>query len=172
LRRAHSEHPIAAVQTEYSLWSRNAEIAVLEACKQLGAAFVAFSPLGRGFLSGSVDHPDALEEKDIRRHMPRFQQPAFAANKALLIQLQQLAEQASCSSGQLALQWLLSQGEHIIPIPGTRSIQHLEENIQAAQLAIPEAILLAAGELVNQHTVEGARYAAATLAEIDTEQFA
>jgi aryl-alcohol dehydrogenase-like predicted oxidoreductase len=171
LRRAHSEHPIAAVQTEYSLWTRNAEIAVLEACKQLGAAFVAFSPLARGFLGGSVTDPEALEAKDIRRNMPRFQQPAFAANQPLLVQLQALAKEAGCSSGQLALRWLLNQGEHIIPIPGTRSIQHLEENFQAAQLAIPEAIMLAAGELINQQSVKGDRYAAATQAEIDTEQF-
>ncbi|MBB92386.1 aldo/keto reductase [Ketobacter sp.] len=171
LHRAHAEHPIAAVQTEYSLWSRNAEIAVLEACKELGAAFVAFSPLARGFLSGGVDDPDALEAKDIRRNMPRFQQPAFAANKALLVQLQKLAEEAGCSSGQLALQWLLNQGEHILPIPGTRSVQHMEENIQAAGLKLNESVLQAAGDLINQQSIYGARYPDATLAEIDTEDF-
>ena len=172
LRRAHAEYPIAAVQSEYSLWSRNIEIAVSDTCKELGATLVAFSPLGRGFLGGGVEDPATLEEKDIRRNMPRFQQPAFADNQVLLVQLQKLAQQVDCSSGQLALHWLLNQAEHIIPIPGTRSIQHLEENIQAAELKIPEGILQAAGELINQHTVKGARYAAATQVEIDTEEFA
>ncbi|NHN36654.1 aldo/keto reductase [Pseudomaricurvus alcaniphilus] len=172
LRKAHAVHPIAAVQTEYSLWTRNAEIAMLDACKDIGAAFVAFSPLARGFLTATIDDPETLEAKDIRRGMPRFQQPNFDANMTLLGPFKELAAQANCTPGQLALNWVLNQGEHIIPIPGTRSIAHLEENVQAAELDIDAAILQAAGELINQTSVTGPRYPAATQAEIDTEEFA
>lgn len=171
LHKAYTEHPIAAVQTEYSLWTRNAEIAVLETCRELGAAFVAFSPLARGFLCGDVQ-PEAFEAGDIRRNMPRFQEPNFTANSALLIEFRTLAEQAHCTPGQLALHWLLSQGEHIIPIPGTRSVEHLRDNLQATDLQIDASILQAADRLINQTTVKGPRYPAATQAEIDTEEFA
>lgn len=171
LRKAHAEHAISAVQTEYSLWSRNAEIAVLEACKELGAAFVAFSPLARGFLAGSVQNFDDLEQGDIRRGMPRFLEPNFAENLKLYKEFKALAEQASCTPGQLALAWGLAQGEHIISIPGTRSIEHMEENFAAGDLDIDASIFTAASELINQSTVAGPRYPENTLAEIDTEDF-
>lgn len=171
LRRASAVHPVAAVQTEYSLWTRNPEIAVLESCRERSIAFVAFSPLARGFLSGGVRDPDAMAEKDIRRGMPRFQEPNFSANRALFQAFCELAQEAACTPGQLALNWLLHQSENIIPIPGTRSIDHLEENMQAAEITVDPGILSAAGALVNQQTVNGERYPPATQAEIDTEEF-
>ena len=171
LRRAHAVHPVAAVQTEYSLWTRNPEIALLQACGELGTAFVAFSPLARGYLSGGVESIDAMAEKDIRRGMPRFQEPNYSANQALFDSFRQLAAEADCTPGQLALNWLLAQGDNILPIPGTRSVDHLEENVKAAEINIDPTILARAGELINQSSVAGERYPPATQAEIDTEEF-
>ena len=171
LRKAHAVHPVAAVQTEYSLWTRNAEIAVLDACRELGVAFVAFSPLARGFLSGGVEGPEQMAEKDIRRGMPRFQEPNYTANQALFGQFTELANEAGCYPGQLALNWLLQQGDNIIPIPGTRSVGHLEQNKRAGEINIDPTILARAGELINQGSVSGERYPSATQAEIDTEEF-
>lgn len=170
LEKAHAVHPIAAVQTEYSLWTRNPEIAVLQKTRELGAAFVAFSPVARGFLGGLRDVA-ALEEKDIRRPMPRFSPENYPANLRLLDALQGLAAQAGCTTAQLGLAWLLARSEHILPIPGTTSPQHLAENFAAAELEIDAAILQQAGELIHQNSVAGARYPAATQAEIDTEEF-
>ena len=169
--RATSVHPVTAVQTEYSLWSRNAEIAVLDACRERGAAFVAFSPLGRGFLAGGVGGAETMAEKDIRRDMPRFQEPHYSANQRLFQAFSELASEAGCTPGQLALSWLLQQGEHIIPIPGTRSIAHLEENLRAAEIEISTAIISRAGELINRDSVSGERYPPGTQLEIDTEEF-
>lgn len=171
LRQAAAIHPIAAVQTEYSLWTRNAEIAVLEACRELNTTFVAFSPLARGFLSDAVAAPENLAEKDIRRGMPRFQPPNFGANQTLLSQFIALAKQAGCTPAQLALSWLLQQGEHIVAIPGTRSIAHLSENISAGTLDIEPPILTAAAEIFARPAVQGERYPLVTQAEIDTEEF-
>ncbi len=171
LRKAHAVHPVAAVQTEYSLWTRNAEIAVLDACRELGVAFVAFSPLARGFLSGGVEGPEQMAEKDIRRGMPRFQEPNYTANQALFWQFTELANEAGCYPGQLALNWLLQQGDNIIPIPGTRSLDHLEQNRRAGEINIDPTILARAGELINLGSVSGERYPSATQAEIDTEEF-
>tara|TARA_R110002110_G_scaffold205066_1_gene416710 strand:- start:109820 stop:110809 length:990 start_codon:yes stop_codon:yes gene_type:complete len=170
LRRAHAEYPIAAVQTEYSLWTRNAEIAVLDACRELGAAFVAFSPLARGFLSGAVTDTAQFEEKDIRRNMPRFQAPHFAANQAWLEEFSALAQEAECSMAQLALHWLL-RDEVVVPIPGTTSIAHLEDNVAAQRGEVSAEILRRAGELVSRERVSGPRYPQATQAEIDTEEW-
>ncbi|MCK9259622.1 MAG: aldo/keto reductase [Azoarcus sp.] len=174
LRRAHAVHPIAAVQTEYSLWTRNPEIAVLDACRELGASFVAFSPVARGFLANALTTPDAAETfdaKDIRRSMPRFQGDAFAANLRLLDAYQALAAKAGCTPAQLALAWLLAKGDHVLPIPGTTNIAHLEENAAAADLMLSPQILAEAEALINRHTVSGPRYNAATQTEIDTEEF-
>lgn len=171
LRRAHAVHPVAAVQTEYSLWTRNPEIAVLDACRELDVAFVAFSPLARGFLSGGVGSLEAMAEKDIRRGMPRFQEPNYSANQALFQSFRELAQEVGCTPGQLALNWLLEQDENIIPIPGTRSVDHLEENLQAAELHIDPIALVATGKLVNRGSVSGERYPAETQVEIDTEEF-
>jgi aryl-alcohol dehydrogenase-like predicted oxidoreductase len=168
LRRAHAVHPIAAVQSEYSLWTRPAE-AVLAACRELGATFVAFSPLGRGFLAGAVRDPATLVEKDLRLSMPRFQQPQFATNLGVLQQFEQLAHGAGCTSAQLALAWLLKR-RNVLPIVGTTSIAHLEENLAAATLPVPADVLARASEIVSEVTISGPRYAPATLAEIDTEE--
>jgi aryl-alcohol dehydrogenase-like predicted oxidoreductase len=171
LRKAHAVHPIAAVQTEYSLWTRNAEIAVLDTCKELDTAFVAFSPVARGFLTGAVSDIGSFAEKDIRRNMPRFMEPNFSTNRQRLSEFSGLADTAGCSMAQLALAWLLAQGDHILPIPGTTSCAHLEENLGAVELTISPAILEQAGSLIDQHSVSGARYPAATQAEIDTEEY-
>lgn len=171
LRKAHAVHPISALQTEYSLWSRNPEIAVLQACAELGVSFVAFSPIARGYLGGCMGKADSLAEKDIRRGMPRFNEPDFSANLRLLQAYLKLAEQAECTPAQLALCWLLSQGKHIIPIPGTRAIHHLEENMRAAELTIDSEVLDAAGSLINHNAICGDRYPHSTQLEIDTEEF-
>lgn len=171
LRRAHAVHPIAAVQSEYSLWSRNVEIAVLDECRRIGAAFVAFSPVGRGFLAGGVTDPDALEPKDIRRGMPRFQPEHWPANAALYGQYRALAAEAGCTPAQLALAWLLHRAPHVVPIPGTTSVAHLEEDVAAAAIRLADDLVRRVELLVNSRTVSGSRYNAATQAEIDTEEF-
>ena len=171
LRRAHAVHPIAALQNEYSLWTRNPEIAALEACRELGIAFVAFSPLARGFLADRAFDPGTFVEKDLRRAMPRFQAPHFERNQALLEDFEALAERAGCTMAQLALAWVLAQGNHVIAIPGTTRVAHLEENVQAMILHLDPALLSQAGALINRHTVSGARYPDSMQREIDTEDF-
>jgi aryl-alcohol dehydrogenase-like predicted oxidoreductase len=171
LERAHAVHAIAAVQSEYSLCTRNPEVAVLDACRRIGATFVAFSPLARGFLAGALPDVGALEAKDIRRSMPRFEAAVHAANSILLEDYARLAGAAHASMAQLALAWVLRRGDHVIAIPGTTCRRHLEDNIGAAQLELPEALLTRLDELINRHTIAGARYNAATQAEIDTENF-
>ena len=170
IHKAHQVHPITAVQNEYSLWSRNAEYGALKACEDIGANLVAFSPLARGFLTGKLRSLDELVAKDIRLNMPRFQEPNFSHNLKALQEFEALANQAGCTPGQLALAWLLAQSPCVIPIPGTRSVQHLKENLQAAHLTLDATVLQRAGELINQHTIAGNRYPEATLKEIDTEE--
>lgn len=169
LRKAHAVHPIAALQTEYSLWTRNPEIAVLEACKELGVGFVAFSPVARGFLTGKLRDPAKLAERDIRRNMPRFQGENWEANVTLLDGMSQLAREADCSMAQLALAWVLSRGGHIVPIPGTTSLDHLAENAGASGVVLTEGVIERLDTLINSRTVHGPRYNAATQVEIDTE---
>ncbi|WP_157270835.1 aldo/keto reductase [Azohydromonas aeria] len=171
LRRAHAVHPIAALQTEYSLWTRNPEIAVLQACRELGVAFVAFSPLGRGFLAGGVGDVTALDAKDIRRGMPRFHPDNYARNLALYEGLRRIAEGRGCTPAQLSLAWLLAQGEDVIPIPGTTQVSHLEEDLGAANVQLDAATRAEVEALINPGTVVGARYNEATQREIDTEEF-
>ena len=171
LRRAHAEYPIAAVQTEYSLWTRNPEIAVLDACKELGVAFVAFSPLARGFLTGGLQDVDSLDAKDIRRGMPRFAPDNYAANLLLLPAYKKVAQEVGCTPAQLALAWLLHQGSHIIPIPGTTSVSHLAEDLEADGLSLDAATLVKLDGLINQQTVVGDRYSAQANGEVDTETF-
>lgn len=171
LRAAQDAAPIAAVQNEYSLWSRNAELGMLEATREEGIAFVAFSPIARGFLGDSVGDPVALAEKDIRRNMPRFQPDNWPANAALLPEWRALAADASCTPAQLALAWLLSRGEHVVPIPRTTNIDHLRENVGALSLSVDEVLLERAGALVNSATVSGARYAPGPAREVDAETF-
>jgi aryl-alcohol dehydrogenase-like predicted oxidoreductase len=172
LRRAHAVHPITALQTEYSLWSRNAEIAVLDACRELGIAFVPFSPLARAFLTGTLRDVTALDAKDIRRTMPRFAPEVYATNLKLLDGYAPLAAQAHCTPAQLALAWLLAQGDHIVPIPGTSNIAHLEENVAAAEVTLDAGLVDRLDALINRHSVVGARYDASAQAGVDTEEFA
>jgi len=170
LRRAHAIHPISAVQTEYSLWTRNAEVAVLDACREIGAALVAFSPLGRGFLAGVTGGVDEMADNDIRRNMPRFQEPHFSANLKFLPKFRALSVAAECSMAQLALAWLLHKAEHIIAIPGTTSVAHLEENSAACRVKVSEEIMKRLELLINSRTVSGSRYPPETQREIDTEE--
>ena len=171
LRRAHAVHPISALQNEYSPWSRNVEIAALEACRELGVALVAFSPVARGFLSGRLRDVSGFDARDIRRAMPRFQGENFSANLRLLDGYTALAAEAGCTPAQLALVWLLAKGPHIVPIPGTTNAAHLAENLGAADVELAPAIVDRLDALVNRHTVAGPRYNAGTQAEIDTEEF-
>jgi len=171
LRRAHAIHSITAVQSEYSLWTRNPELRVLSACRELGVAFVAFSPLGRGFLTGRLGSFADLPATDIRRGMPRFQGENFTRNLALLDGFARLAGEAGCSMAQLALAWVLAQGEHIIPIPGTHRLEHLEENLHAAGVTVSADVLARVAALIQPRTVAGPRYDAVQQREIDTEEF-
>jgi aryl-alcohol dehydrogenase-like predicted oxidoreductase len=171
LRRAHAVHPIAALQTEYSLWTRNPEIAVLQACRELGVSFVAFSPVARGFLCGPLD-VNALEPKDIRRAMPRFSPENHARNQALLPPFHAIAAEVGCTPSQLAIAWLLCQGDDILPIPGTRSVAHLLEDVGAASVRLTSDQRARLDALINQRTVHGDRYNAQANSEVDTETFA
>lgn len=171
LRRAAAVHPIAAVQSEYSLCTRNPEIAVLDACREVGASLVAFSPLGRGFLAGSLRDVSDLAPGDIRRAMPRFAAANHGANLPVLNAYESLAREAGCAPSQLALTWLLARDPRVLPIPGTTSRAHLEENMGAMTVS-PEAGLLARLDaLFAPLALQGERYNAATQAEIDTESF-
>jgi aryl-alcohol dehydrogenase-like predicted oxidoreductase len=170
LHRAHAEFPISALQTEYSLWSRNAEIAVLDACRELGVAFVAFSPVARGFLCGELD-VNALDAKDIRRTMPRFTPENYAANRQLLPAYQTTARDVGCSPAQLAIAWLLHRAPHILPIPGTTSVDHLMDDLGADTVQLDAATMARLDALINPQTVKGDRYNAQANSEVDTEVF-
>ncbi|MGO2747747.1 aldo/keto reductase [Microbacterium sp.] len=171
LRSAQEVAPIAAVQNEYSLWTRNAELGMLSATAEDGIALVAFSPVARGFLSDSVGDPAALAEKDIRRKMPRFSSENWPVNAALLPQWRALAAEAGCTPAQLALAWLLSRGEHVVPIPGTTSVAHMRSNHAAVSLSVDAGLLERAGSLIDTSTVAGPRYAPGPAAEVDAETF-
>ncbi len=172
LRKAHAVHPITAIQSEYSLWTRNPEIGVLDACAELGTTFVAFSPVARGFLTSVPKGQAELEERDIRRGMPRFQGENWQANLKLLDGFKAVAAEAGCTPAQLALAWTLAQRPFITPIPGTTSIAHLEENAGAADIVLSAEVLSRLDALINRATVHGPRYPATTQPEIDTEEFA
>jgi aryl-alcohol dehydrogenase-like predicted oxidoreductase len=169
LRRAHAVHPIAALQTEYSPWTRNPEIAVLDACRELDVTFVAFSPVGRGFLAGGVTDVAHLGDGDFRIAMPRFQGEAFAANLQMFRQFAAVARDAGCTPAQLCLAWLLQKDPTIVPIPGTTSPDHMRENAGGATVRLSEEIMRRVDETVNERTVSGPRYAPAMQASVDTE---
>ena len=171
LRRAHAVHPVTALQTEYSLWTRNPEIAVLDACVELGTTFVAFSPVARGFLAGGILDPAALPKGDLRSSMPRFQEPNFTVNKALFDAFAGIAKELDVTPGQLSLAWVLARSPSIVTIPGTGSVPHLEENWGARDIVLDAATMSRLDALINRHTVAGARYSAAMQATIDTEDF-
>jgi aryl-alcohol dehydrogenase-like predicted oxidoreductase len=168
--RAHAVHPIAAVQTEYSLWTRNAEIAVLEACRTIGAAFVAFSPLARGWLTNTLA-PGEFIASDIRRAMPRFQANTFAQNQPVLDEFVGLASEVGCTPAQLALAWLLNRASHVIPIPGTRSVAHFDDNMGAITMRLNTDVLQRLERLFEVGRIAGERYPATVQKEIDTEEF-
>ena len=171
LRRAHAVHPITALQTEYSLWTRNPEIAVLDACRELGIAFVAFSPVARGFLCGELHDVSTLDAKDIRRTMPRFAPDNYAANLQLLTPYKAIAQEVGCTPSRLALAWLLHKGEHIIPIPGTTREAHLMDDLGAADVTLDASIMARLEALINEKTVTGNRYNEQGSREVDTEAF-
>jgi aryl-alcohol dehydrogenase-like predicted oxidoreductase len=171
LRKAHAEHPIAAVQTEYSLWTRNPEIAVLDACRELGTTFVAFSPVARGFLCGKPIDINKLDAKDIRRGMPRFNADNFPRNLQLLPPYLALAQELGCSPSQLAIAWLLHKAPHIVVIPGTTSIAHLNDDLGAMNVQLSPAHMQRLEALIGQHNVAGSRYNDQSNSEVDTEVF-
>ncbi|HEX7386200.1 MAG TPA: aldo/keto reductase [Castellaniella sp.] len=171
LRKAHAVHPIAAVQSEYSLWTRNVEIALLPACRELGVALVSFSPLGRAYFTGDLRSLDQLAATDLRRRLPRFQTPAYEHNLALLEPLIARARALQCTPGQLALAWLLHQGDDIVPIPGTTRLDHLQENLGAVKLVLDGSICAELASWFGRDRINGERYVPATLKEVDTEEF-
>lgn len=169
IRRAHAVHPIAAIQSEYSPWVRNPEVAVLDCCRELGIGFVAFSPVARGFLTGTMNDFPTFAEGDIRIAMPRFQEPNFSHNMTLARRFNVIAADAGITPAQLSLAWVMAQGENIVPIPGTRSIAHLDENVGAAALRLSPAQIAAVDAIFAPGAVHGPRYAPALQAQIDTE---
>lgn len=172
LKIAAKEHHIAAIQSEYSLWTRNPEIAVLEACKDLRTAFVAFSPVARGALAGGVNTANQLDSKDLRSKHPRFNVENWAKNQKLISVFEAIAKRENVTPSQLSLAWVLAQGEHVHAIPGTASITHLEENFKTLQTSIKETVLNELSALINQDTVSGHRYPEAMRKTIDTEDYA
>ncbi|KAI4204284.1 MAG: hypothetical protein LQ350_001264 [Teloschistes chrysophthalmus] len=161
LRRAHAVHPITAVQIEYSPFAMDIEdpqIALLKTCRELGVATIAYSPLGRGFLTGAIKSPADFEEGDFRTYSPRFSEQNFPKNLELVTHLQEIAKKKGCTPGQLSLAWLLAQGEDIFPIPGTKKIKYLEENLGAVDIELSNAELKEIREAIEKAEVHGARY--------------
>jgi aryl-alcohol dehydrogenase-like predicted oxidoreductase len=170
LRRAQAVHPIAALQSEYSLWSRDVEDKVLGACRELGIAFVPYSPLGRGFLTGQIKSVNDFAPDDQRRTQPRFQGDNFAHNLALVAQVEAMAARKGCTAAQLALAWVLAQGPDIIPIPGTRRIKNFDENLGALQVKLTPADLAAIEQVFPADAVAGTRYPEQMMALLDTRK--
>lgn len=171
IRQAHAVHPMAAVQTEYSLWTRNVELGVFDTTKELGIALVAFSPVARGAICGVMTDPTKLEEKDLRRSHPRFSEDNWPKNLTLIEKFVDLAQQAGVTPAQLALQWVISRGDHLHAIPGTTKMQHMKDNFHALDKKLGDDVLARAGDLINQQTVSGHRYPEVMRNTIDTEDF-
>jgi len=170
LRKAHAVHPITAVQSEYSLWTRDPEEHVLPACRELGVGFVPFSPLGRAVLTGAIAGEEAVSgERDFRRNMPRFQGDNLASNLELVETLGDLADAKGCTRGQIALAWLLAQGDFIVPIPGTKRVKYLEENAAAASIELTDAELTELDDLFAPENVTGDRYAPELMRMLDRD---
>ncbi len=163
LRRASTVHPISALQTEYSLWTRDPEQEILKSCRELGIGFVAYSPLGRGFLTGRFKKPEDIPEDDFRRHNPRFQGENFRKNLRLVDKVRQLAAEKKCTPGQLALAWVLAQGDDIVPIPGTKHRKYLEENVGALDVRLSPEDRKAINDLLPMGAASGTRYAEAAM---------
>ncbi len=158
LRRAVAVHPILALQTEYSLWSRDPETEILPPCRELGVGFVAYSPLGRGFLTGTVKNPDTLANDDARRNHPRFQEENFQQNLALVKRIEGIAAEKKCAPAQLALAWVLAQGGDLVPIPGTRRRSYLEQNVQAVEIKLTRDELKRLDQAIPPGVASGTRY--------------
>ena len=171
LRLAHAVHPISAMQSEYSLMTRNPEIAVLDACRELGVTFVPFSPVGRGYLADEPLDPNAYHETDLRRTFPRFTDPHFSANLGLLEKARLYAGNLGCTIAQLALAWTLAQDKGAVPIPGTTNLQHLQDNFDAAVIDLPAEVLAQMNSDFAPDLVAGPRYAPLAQASVTTEQF-
>jgi aryl-alcohol dehydrogenase-like predicted oxidoreductase len=167
IRRAAAVHPITALQSEYSLWTRDVEDEILPTCRELGIGFVPYSPLGRGFLTGRIHDAEELPEGDWRRTNPRFQADNAARNRALVDAVTDLAQARDCTPAQLALAWLLHQGEDIVPIPGTRKIARLDENAAAASIALDVHELTRIEQVLATHAIAGTRYPAAGMASVN-----
>ncbi|MFE0016193.1 aldo/keto reductase [Mesorhizobium sp. NPDC059054] len=167
LRRAHAVHPIAAVQSEYSLWSRDPEEEILAVCRELGIGFVPYSPLGRGLLTGTINKPEQLGADDWRHTLPRFQREALDANAKVVAVLERFAKEKGVTAAQLALAWVLHQGDFIVPIPGARKIHHLEQNAGAAAIALTAAEVAEIGNALSPDKVVGKRYTEEALALVN-----
>ena len=167
IERAHAEHPITALQSEYSLWSREPEDETLEVCRNLGIGFVSYSPLGRGFLTGAFKTAEDFEDDDYRRHSPRFQGENFAKNLELVAKVQELADKLSCTPGQLALAWVLAQGDDMVPIPGTKRRSYLEENVAATDVSLSADDLAAIDDIFPAGAVAGLRYPEAMMKSVN-----
>jgi aryl-alcohol dehydrogenase-like predicted oxidoreductase len=163
LRRANAIHPITALQTEYSLWSRDPEHELLTTCRDLGVSFVAYSPLGRGFLTGRIKNLTELPAGDWRHGAPRFQQDTFRRNLELIQRIEAIAQEKGCTPSQLALAWTLAKGEHIIPIPGTKRRKYLEENVAAVDVKLTSDDLRKIDEAMPRGVAAGERYPEATM---------
>jgi aryl-alcohol dehydrogenase-like predicted oxidoreductase len=158
IKRAYSVHPITALQSEYSLWTRDPEDGALSTCRELGIGFVAYSPLGRGFLTGAIKKIDNLAENDFRRFNPRFQGENFEYNLSIVKQIEELAAKKNCAAPQLALAWLLAQGEDVIPIAGTKRIKYLEENVEAVNVSLTKEELELLEKIAPKNVAKGSRY--------------
>ena len=167
IRRAHAVHPISAVQSEYSLWTRDPEDGVLQTCRDLGIALVPYSPLGRGFLTGQIKRFEDLAPDDYRRQSPRFQGENFQRNLDLVERVSEIARRKQCSPAQLALAWVLAQGEHIIPIPGTKRRRYLQENVGALEVSLTSADLAAIDEAAPKGSFAGLRYPEAMMSAVN-----
>ncbi|WP_267389203.1 aldo/keto reductase [Sphingomonas sp. GC_Shp_3] len=167
IRRAHAVHPITALQTEYSLWSRDVEAEILPVCRELGIGFVPYSPLGRGFLTGQFKTPDDLDQGDSRRNHPRFQGEAFQKNLDLVAAIRAMAADKGCTPAQLALAWVLAQGKDIVPIPGTKRRTYLEDNLKALDVVLSAADFARINAILPPGAAEGARYPQASMVAID-----
>jgi len=171
LRRACAVHPIAAMQSEYSLWTRNPELGVLDACAELAVTFVAFSPVGRGFFADAPLRPEAFHETDLRASMPRFAGDNYAKNLDKLTATRAIAAELGCSVPEVALAWVLAQGEHVVAIPGTTRIDHLEQNFHALSVELPESVVARLDALFAPDSIAGNRYSEVMQQSIDTECF-
>jgi len=167
LRKAHAVHPLSALQSEYSLWSREPEEEILPACKESGIAFVAYSPLGRGFLTGKIKTFEDLDEDDFRRTSPRFQGENFNKNLELVKKIEAIAKEKGCTPSQLALAWVMAQEDFIFPIPGTKRLKYLEENIKAAEISLSEKDLQQIEEVFPKNAASGLRYAEAGMKTVN-----